>query len=190
MATLAKAVIIDGTKYPAGTLDSAMPPGVADRIRSSDAWVGGTPPALTVPQIGKRRIGFSDLDSSRDARAALGIEVDLSKGHVVPTGDAPTVAAQAALGTGATAAVAGRDTAGVVTLTAGSAALAAGNQAVVTFDEPFATAPVVVLAPTTAAGATVHPYVAAVTATTFTIGFGTASGAAAVIPLNYVVIGR
>jgi hypothetical protein len=143
------------------------------------AWVGGTAPALTVTPIGKSHINMTDLQSATLARAALGITVDTSKGHLVPTGSAPTVAAQAAAGTSPTATVSGRDTAGTITLTSGTGTPATGNQVILTFNQAFATAPVVVLAPGSAALAALHPYVAASTTTTFTVGFGVAVRASA-----------
>lgn len=167
-----------------------MPAAHVDLIRNPAAWVGGVAPTLSVVPEGKARIAAVDLTSATKARAALGIQVGLFDGHIVPSGTAPTVAAQAAAGTSATATVAGKDTAGAITLTAGSASTAIGNQVVVTFNKAFAVAPVVVLAPTTAALAALHPYVAAATTTTFTVGLGTAPTAATAYVINYAVIGK
>lgn len=190
MTALAYSVIVEGTRYAAGTDHTAMPAAHVDEIRNGAAWVGGTAPALSVVPIGKAHIVASDLSTATKARAALGIAVDLRYGHLVPTGSAPTVAAQAAAGTSATAAVAGKDTAGTVTVTSGSASLAAGNQAVVTFAQAFAVAPVVVLSPASAAVAALAPYVAAATTTTFTIAFGSAPTASTAYPVTYHVIGK
>ena len=190
MVALAFAVSVDGTFYPAGTDSGSMPAGVADKIRNGNAWVGGTAPALTTIPIGKPHINMADLSTATSARAALGIAVDSSLGHLVPTGSAPTVAAQAAAGTSPTATVSGKDTAGTITLTTGTGTPTTGNQVILTFNQAYASAPIVVLAPTTAALAALHPYVAAVSTTTFTVGFGTAGATSTAYPINYVVIGK
>ncbi len=190
MTALAYDVFVYGTLYTAGTDHSAMPTAVVDEIRNPGAWVGASVPALTTVPYGKARIISSDLTSATKARAALGITVALNKGHVVPTGSAPTAAAQASAGTGAAVVVAGKDTAGSLTLTAGSAAVATGNQVVVTFNEAYAVAPVVVLTSLGATTFALGPYVAAVTTTTFTLGFSVAPTALAVYAVNYVVIGK
>jgi hypothetical protein len=190
MTALAYSVFVDGTLYVAGTDSGSMPTGVADKIRNPAAWVGGTAPALTVVPVGKSHINMTDLQSATLARAALGIEVNTAKGHLVPTGSAPTVAAQAAAGTSPSAAIAGRDTAGTITLTSGTGTPATGNQVILTFNQAFATAPIVVLTPGSAALAALHPYVAAATTTTFTVGFGVAAATSTAYPINYVVIGK
>ncbi len=190
MTALAYAVSVEGTRYAAGTDHTDIPAAHVDRIRNPAAWVGGTAPALSVIPEGDSRISAADLSSATKAKRALGIEVSLFAGHIVPTGTAPTAAAQASAGTSATAEVAGRDTAGVITLTAGSASLATGNQVIVTFNKPYAVAPVVVLGYNTAALAALHPYVAATTTTTFTVGFGTAPSASTAYAISYVVIGK
>jgi hypothetical protein len=190
VTALAFAVSVDGVQYAAGTDSASLPTGVADKIRNPNAWVGGVAPALTATPDGKVRITPSDMLSATKAKAALGIEVSLLGGHVVPTGSAPTAAAQAAAGTAATATVAGRDTAGVVTLTAGSASVAAGNQVIVTFNKAYPVAPVVMVAAGGAAGAALHPYVAASTTTTFTIALGSAPSTGTVYTISYVVIGK
>lgn len=190
MTNLATAVVVDGVEYAAGTAHGSMPAAVVDRIRNPAAWVGGTPPALSVIPEGKARLDGADLSSATKAKAALGLEVSLFNGHIVPTGTAPTAAAQASAGTGATATVAGRDTAGAVTLTSGSASVATGNQVIVTFNKPFAVAPVVHLTPVTAALGALHPYVAATSTTTFTIGLASAPSTGTAYIFNYVVIGK
>ncbi len=190
MTALATSVSIDGVTYAAGTDHGSMPAAVVDRIRNPSAWVGGTAPALSVTPDGKARLNAVDLSTATKAKAALGIQVSLLNGHIVPTGTAPTAAAQSAAGTGATATVAGRDTAGAVTLTAGSASLGTGNQVIVTFNKPFAVAPVVVLESTTAALAALHPYVAAASTTAFTIGLGTAPTASTAYVINYLAVGK
>lgn len=190
MTALAYAVFVDGVFYAAGTDSGSMPTGVADKIRNGNAWVGGTAPALTVTPVGKPHINAADLSTATKARAALGIEVDTSKGHLVPTGSAPTVAAQSAAGTSPTAAVSGKDTAGTITLTTGTGTPATGNQVILTFNQAFASAPIVVIAPGSAALAALHPYVAAVSTTTFTVGFGTAGATSTAYPINYVVVGK
>jgi hypothetical protein len=190
VTALAVSVAVDGVSYAAGTDHTAMPTGVADRIRTGANWVGGTAPALSVAQEGKNRIGLGDLGTAAKARASLGLQVSLYNGHVVPTGTAPTAVAQASAGTGATAVIAGRDTAGTVTLTSGSGSVATGNQVIVTFNKAFAVTPVVVLESTTGALAALHPYVAATSTTAFTIGLGSAPSVSTGYVLNYLVVGK
>jgi hypothetical protein len=189
VTALAFTVYVDGVKYDAGTDHTAMPTAVVDEIRNPNAWVGGVAPAVTTVQVGKKFITMADLSSATRARASLGIEVDTSKGHLVPTGTAPTAAAQAGAGTSASAAVAGRDTAGVVTLTSGSASLAAGAQVILTFNKPFAVAPAVVVSGGSAAAEALQPYATAST-TTLTIGFGSAPSASTAYPVHYIAIGK
>jgi hypothetical protein len=190
VTALAYTVYVDGEQYAAGTDHTGMPAAVVDRIRNPLAWVGGTPPALSVVPDGDARITAADLSSATKAKKALGIEVSLLGGHVVPTGTAPTAAVQAAAGTSATATIAGRDTAGVITLTAGSASTATGNQVVVTFNKAYPVAPVVVLESGNAALAALHPYVAATTTTSFTVGLGSAPATGTAYAISYVVIGK
>jgi hypothetical protein len=190
VTALAYPVSVDGVQYAAGTDSASMPAGVADKIRNPNAWVGGVAPALTATPDGKTRIAPADMLSATKAKAALGIEVSLLAGHIVPTGSAPTAAAQAGAGTSATATVSGRDTAGVITLTAGSANVAAGNQVIVTFNKPYPVAPVVQVAAQSAAGAALHPYVAATSTTTFTVALGSAPSTTVAYPISYVVVGK
>lgn len=189
MTALAYTVYVGGVKYAAGTDHTAMPTDVVDEIRNPGAWVGGTAPAVTTVHIGKARISIADLSSATKAKAALGIEVDTSKGHLVPTGSAPTAAVQAGAGTSATATVAGRDSAGVVTVTSGSASLAAGAQAILTFAQAYAVAPVPVVSGASAVAEALQPYASATT-TTLTIGFATAPSASTAYLVNYAVIGK
>lgn len=189
MAALAQDVYIGGVRYAAGTVHTDMPPTVVDQIRNPGAWVGGTPPALSVEPYGKARISSADLSSAPRARAALGLTVNFPKGHVVPTGSAPTAAAQAGAGTSATAVVAGRDTAGTVTITSGASSLAVGAQAVLTFSQPFSVAPVPVVSGASAAAEALQPYASATT-TALTIGFATAPSASTAYVVNYVVVGK
>lgn len=73
MVALAQSVTLDGTTYDAGTDHTALPAGVADRIRNPVAWVGGTAPALSLVPFGKARLKPADLSSADKARTALGL---------------------------------------------------------------------------------------------------------------------
>jgi hypothetical protein len=188
VTALANTIYVDGVQYVGGTDHTAMPANVVDQIRNPAAWVGGTAPALSVVPDGKARLSSGDLTSATKVRAALGIEVSLLGGHIVPTGATPTVVAQAGAGTSATVTVSGRDTAGVVALTAGSASLAAGAQVVLTFAKPFAAPPAVVVSGGPNA-AVLHPYATATT-TTMTLSLVSAPSASTVYSFHYVVIGR
>lgn len=190
MTTLAHSVSIGGTTYAASTDHTAMPAAVVDEIRNPGAWTGGTAPALSATPLGLARIGAADLSTGTRARAALAINLDMTGGHVIPTtGSAPTVAAQAAMGTSPTATVAGRDTAGIATLTTGSGSPATGAQAIITFATAFAVAPVATVSPASAVAAARDVYVTATT-TTLTIGFAAAGAASTAYVFNYHVIGK
>lgn len=75
-----------------------------------------------------------------------------ARGHILGSGTAPTVAVQAAAGTGATATMTGHDLAMSLTLTTGTSP-AAGDQAIITFSQAYAVIPQVSLQPTNAAAA-------------------------------------
>lgn len=190
MTALATSVTVGGVTYPAGTDHTGIPAAVVDRIRNTVAWVGGTPPALSAPSVGKARLTAADLTSAAKARAALGVNVVGAGGHLVAAGTAPTAAAQAGAGASATATIAGKDGAGQLTVVAGASGTAAGAQAVVTFNVPYAAAPVVTVSPTTAAGITAGIYVSAATTTSFTVAFANAPTASATYVINYHVIGK
>lgn len=103
---------------------------------------------------------------------------------------APTVAAQTGAGTGASAALTrATDTAGVVTITAGTLGLNTGPQAIVTFNKAYSVAPLVVLTAVNAATglAAVGVYVTSST-TTMTINFAAAGVASTVYSYNYHII--
>lgn len=190
MTALAYVVFVDGVQYAAGTDHSTMPTNAVDQIRNPNAWVGGVAPAVTTVPDGKPWLSGADLSTAARAKKAMGIEVSLLGGHVVPTGDAPAAAVQAGAGTGATATVAGRDTAGIITLTSGSGSVASGNQVVVTFAKPFAVAPVVMTNAANAAAATGVQRYASTTTTSFTVGFGVAPATGTAYAISYVVVGK
>jgi Pectate lyase superfamily protein len=73
MTALAQDVHVDGVRYAAGTDHTAMPALVVNQIRNGNAWVGGTPPVTSTPNIGKARITSADLSSAARARDALGL---------------------------------------------------------------------------------------------------------------------
>ena len=107
-------------------------------------------------------------------------------------GVAPTIAAQSAAGTGATASlVSAVDTAGTIQLNSGSGSLSTGAVAVITMYGTFTHAPRVVICPnnavTAAAMYTSQIYVDA-TATTFTIHVGAALTASTSYVFTYILV--
>lgn len=113
--------------------------------------------------------------------------------HILSSGNTPTVAAGAALGTTPPApTVSGATgTRGVVAMGTGTAP-AAGVAATVTFARAYAAAPVVLPGAASAATPGVEPYITAVTTTGFEIGFAVApaaSQAAGTYAVSYLVVG-
>lgn len=104
----------------------------------------------------------------------------------------PTATVNANAGTGATSAVSSAtDTAGILQLVTGSAAWAAGAQTRVNFTQSYATAPIVVLTPRTAAAATsqaVEQVYVTSTTTDFTVNFVNAAAAANTLEWFYHII--
>jgi hypothetical protein len=68
-------------------------------------------------------------------------------GHIITSGGAPTVQAQAAAGAGAACTVTGNDTGGSITITTGSSGLTEGQECILTFNNDFGAAPNPVIAP-------------------------------------------
>jgi hypothetical protein len=101
-----------------------------------------------------------------------------------------TGAALPASGTGAVlnALTGCTDVAGKITMTSGNAALAAGDQVKISFINHYGVAPVVVIVGGNAATAGHVPYVSAVTANDFTIGYSNAPGNTEAQVLYYYVI--
>jgi hypothetical protein len=111
----------------------------------------------------------------------------VSTPHIVGTGTAPTVVANAGAGTGATASIVGSDARGVITLNAVATAGAAGAWATVTFHTAYATAPVVVLMNATSAVTAALIYVQS-TVNGFSI-LSTSSPSTTTVVYNYIVLG-
>jgi hypothetical protein len=139
--------------------------------------------AISVPVNGKVALGTgSDLS----ANAILG----LKNGHVHSLQTTkPTIAALANLGTGAGATVSDNssDVAGSFVLSSGSASLAQGQQATITFNETYDRAPRVVITASNRNAALMGVFVGA-TVTGFTINFTTAATASLAHAFNYIVI--
>lgn len=110
------------------------------------------------------------------------------------SGTPPAIAAQAGLGTGATASINANstDTTGDVTFTAGTLSLSTGAQVIVTFDQPYnaGDTPEVELTPANAtAGLNAAHYYVTSSTTGFTINFATASVLSLTYQFTYHVIG-
>jgi hypothetical protein len=108
-------------------------------------------------------------------------------GHIVTSGDAPTASALAAAGSGASVKVQGDDTAGTITVTAGSASQA-GDLAKLSFSKAFAKAPVVVITPVGSASASLQSYVDSPDTSGFSLGVTAAPEASHSYTFNYHVI--
>lgn len=113
-------------------------------------------------------------------------------GHIVADGNgSPTVAAQAAAGTGATASVTagGSDTSGQVTVTAGTSPTS-GAMVNVTFANAYAASPrSIQLQPSSGAAASGLAYISAKSTTGFTISVVNAPAASASLSWYYTVVG-
>lgn len=97
---------------------------------------------------------------------------------------APTIVANASAGTGASASVANAtDVAGQISLTTGTVGLSTGSYATLTFNKPYAVAPICVLTPAGSALSS-NVYVTSTT-TTMTINFALAGGVTTTYLLNY-----
>lgn len=147
--------------------------------------------------------GGTGASTAGDARTNLGLgtmavqaaaSVAITGGSVKAkfggTGSAPTIAAGAKLGGGGTVAIAGTDSAGVITITVGAGPTTQGSFADITFASAYAAAPYVILYPANEAGAVNNPYFN-VTSTTggfsFNVGDFTITFVAG--KWNYMVIG-
>jgi hypothetical protein len=115
-------------------------------------------------------------------------ETTLVNSHLKSTQTtAPTIAADAGAGTGATASLArATDVAGEITINTGTLGLSTGSYATITFNKTYNVAPIVVLTPASSTLST-SVYVTATT-TTFSVNFAIAGGIASTYVLNYHVI--
>jgi hypothetical protein len=104
-------------------------------------------------------------------------------GHIITSGETPVVEVDEASGAGATATIEGNDTAGQVTLTAGTSA-AGGKVLKVTFNKPFAKNPAVQLTAANDASAQLKYYVET-TADGFEVVFVESPQAGTSYKLNY-----
>lgn len=75
MATLAKAVRDGGVTYPAGTVHTALPQALSDKLRNERWWVSGTVPALFSPAA-EKKIDLTNVTATQ-ARAAIGVTAGL-----------------------------------------------------------------------------------------------------------------
>ena len=104
-------------------------------------------------------------------------------GHIITQGDAPQADVDEASGTGAAASIEGNDTAGSLSLTAGTD-IAPGKAIKVTFNKPFTNKPVVQLTPANDSAAKIKYFVEA-TADGFQITFIDQPEAGVTYKLNY-----
>ena len=104
--------------------------------------------------------------------------------HLITTGTAPTAAAEAAAGAGATCDVTGNDTSGKITIVTGSTGLTDGLQCTLTFHKPFAAAPNPVVSARDKDSAKAQVYADADT-TSLTIQFAATPTPATIYRFNY-----
>jgi hypothetical protein len=108
-------------------------------------------------------------------------------GHFVTGGGLPTVTAKAGLGTGADVQIEGNDTAGEITITAGSG-VTAGDIVDMVFSKPFGKAPHVLINPANAEAADVNLYRDDSTGTGVTIGSKSNLEATKVYKFDYFIV--
>lgn len=158
----------------------------AQHVSVSNAYIWGRDAAIT--DVGNTpSVNFRDIYRQKGSYGAKSLDTS-------SIGGAPTAVALAAAGTSAPAPevnAASNDTAGTVGLGTGSASVAAGSQATVTFKRAKLRVPTVVISAANAGTAARQVGVANVTATGFNIVFGiagTASQAVNTYQVTYYVI--
>jgi hypothetical protein len=129
----------------------------------------------------------SDLESWFVGNHELGARFDAEGRRRVGTTPVPTIAVGAGAGSGSPAvAIAGTDEHGSVTVTLGTSPTT-GTLATVTFNEPYASAPVVCVTPKDVASAAAKIYATATTTTLVILAAAAASGGP--LHVDYVVVG-
>lgn len=111
-------------------------------------------------------------------------------GHIVSGGATPSIAALAAACSSPTVSISGTDTAGIITVTAGTACAGAGDLARITFNQSFGNPPRITITPANADSATLQSYVdvASVLATEFVVSTATAPADSVTYRWYYQVI--
>ncbi len=107
--------------------------------------------------------------------------------HITAGGTIPGIAKGTAVGSGGTVSLSGSDTAGSIAINTGGSP-PAGCFATVTFSEPYATTPHVVVTPVSAASASLNYYITRST-TSFVICSTSPAGAGQTFGFDYVVLG-
>lgn len=133
------------------------------------------------------------INTSTQKVASANVRLQLENGHVKSSQTTPpTVAAQSGAGTGASASLTNAtDVAGNIEIDLGTLTLAAGAQAIVTFNQTYAVAPIVLLTPTNATAASnvaVFGVYTTSSTSTFTVNFASAGVALSTLKWNYQVI--
>lgn len=115
-------------------------------------------------------------------------ETTLVNSHLKSTQTtAPTVVADAAAGTGASASVTNAtDVAGQISITTGTLGISTGSYATITFNKVYGVAPIIILTPASGTLST-SVYVTSTT-TTFSINFAVAGGISSTYLINYNII--
>jgi hypothetical protein len=165
-------------------------------LTMSSAW-GGTTDAspvryrlhkigLQVSSTGNVGLGTVSPSALLDVNGTLNV-VGLAtfassitvNGHIISGGSAPTIAAGTAACTTPTVSVAGKDTAGLITITTGTGCAGTGKLATITFNTAFGAAPRVTLTPATSNAVGLGSYVdsGTISTTTFDLGIISATPA-------------
>ena len=146
--------------------------------------IGTSTPGATLDIVGSFTVsGVATFNGGITADNILTIEDT----HFVSDGAAPTTAASAAAGSGATSSIAGTDVAGRVTVTTGTLGIGVGDIVSVTFDNAYSVAPVVVISPNSSLGALLDYYVTT-TVNGFAIGTAVSPNSLTNYTFNYFVI--
>jgi hypothetical protein len=131
--------------------------------------------------------GIVSVDTLSNRLVLINLEVS---GHIITSGNAPAIVAGTAACTVPTVAVAGTDTAGLISVTTGTGCGATGTMATISFSSAYGSAPRVVLTPADANAANLLYYYDAATAntTSFELKTGTAPANATLYRYSYQVI--
>jgi hypothetical protein len=169
-------------------------------LDTGNVGIGTDSPSARLSIIGTQNQSENYFDITSYGSSTVGniFKIDSSgdvtiSGHIIFTGLIPTITAESAAGTSATASLSSgsTDSTGVITLTTGTASWTTGAQATITFANTYSQVPQVVLTPnnaiTAAAFQNREVYVTE-TVSGFSINFGVADTASNSYSWNYLVV--
>lgn len=163
----------------------------ADVLKTNDSFVvrnsADSATAFVVQNSSGTALLTADASNMTITVQKLIVSGDLTvNGHLITGGSAPSASVDANAGTSATCTVSGTDTAGKITLVTGSSGVTPGTQCSITFSSAYGAAPKVVIGPAGPLAAPLDPYIDAVTASSFSVGVGTAGATGTTYTFNYV----